>query len=159
MFQAGEIMIETIIKILSAIAIAGASSWITVQLSRHKFRTEKWWEKKVSAYERVIDAFHSSKKFTSEHLDAEYKGHEVEESRDQELRSLAKKARDEILRSHDVGSFILSPNSLQILEQYEEASEKLSECHSWQEYLHLDWKVTDQHMKEFIAEAKRDLSC
>lgn len=152
-------MIDALIKIASAIAIAGASSWITVHLSRNKFRTEKWWEKKASAYERVIDAFHSSKKFTSEHLDAEYKGREVEELRDQELRKLAKIARDEILRASDVGAFILSPQALGILTKYEKKSEELSDCQTWQEYLDLDWSITDKHMKDFIAEAKKDLAC
>ncbi|WP_139791164.1 hypothetical protein [Chromobacterium violaceum] len=150
-------MFEVFIKLISAIVIATVSSWITVQLSRHKFRTEKWWEKKVSAYERVIDAFHSSKKFSSEHLDAVYKGHEVEEARDRELRKMAREARDEIIRASDVGAFILSAEAISILAKYEAESESLSRYESWQEYLDSDWSITHKYMKEFIAEAKRDL--
>ena len=62
---------EIFLKVLSGIAIAAISSWITVQLSKHKFRSERWWEKKVGAYERVIEAFHNSKKFDAEHMSAE----------------------------------------------------------------------------------------
>lgn len=53
-------MLGAFLKVLPGIAIAAGSSWITVQLSRHKFRSEKCWEKKVTAYERVIQAFHNS---------------------------------------------------------------------------------------------------
>ena len=71
---------EIFLKVLSGIAIAAVSSWITVQLSKHKFRSERWWEKKVEAYERVIEAFHNSKKFDTEHMTAKERGSEVDES-------------------------------------------------------------------------------
>lgn len=150
-------MIDALIKILSAIAIAGASSWITVQLSRHKFRSERWWEKKVDAYERVIEAFHNSKKFSSEHMTAEERGREVSDERDAELRTLAKDARDEILRASDIGSFVLSKEALGILARYEAQSENAPRQESWYEHLDADWSLTNSYMKEFIAEAHRDL--
>lgn len=150
-------MLEAFLKVLSGIAIAAASSWITVQLSRHKFRSEKWWEKKVDAYERVIEAFHNSKKFSTEHMNAEYNGREVEESRDQELRRTSRLARDEILRAYDVGAFILSKKALSILAKYEAETESLKECQSWHEYLDESWGLTHKYMKEFIEEAHQDL--
>ena len=150
-------MLEAFLKVLIGIAIAAGSSWITIQLSRHKFRSEKWWEKKVIAYERVIEAFHSSKRFSSEHMDASYKGREVQKERDNELRKAAQLARDEILRASDVGAFILSKEALSILAKYEAESEMLLKCESWAEYLDVEWSITHKYMKEFIAEAHRDL--
>ena len=81
-------MVETLTKLLVGIVIAAASSWITVQLSRRQFQTNRWWEKKVEAYERVIEAFHTAKLFASEHLEAEYRDREVEKERDTKLRKL-----------------------------------------------------------------------
>ena len=150
-------MLETLFKVLAGIAIAAGSSWITVQLSRHKFRTEKWWEKKVEAYERVIEAFHNSKRFAYEHMKAEYGERKVEETRDKELRRSAQLARDEILRASDIGAFILSKNALSILAKYEAESESPPEYDSWYEYLDADWRITHRYMKDFIAEAHRDL--
>lgn len=81
-------MVDFLIKSIDAIAIAVVTSWFTVQLSRRQFQTNRWWEKKVEAYERVIEAFHKAKKFASENLDAEYIGEEVPKDRDKELRRL-----------------------------------------------------------------------
>lgn len=148
---------EILIKVLSGIAIAAASSWITVQLSRYKFRSERWWEKKVDAYERVIEAFHNSKKFDSEHMTAEERGREIDESRDAELRKLAKEARDQILKSSDIGSFVLSGQALKILARYEAESENAPRQDTWYEHLAAAWSLADRYMKEFIAEAHRDL--
>lgn len=150
-------ILDTLLKILSGIAIAVVSAWVTVLLSRQKFRSERWWERKVEAYEKVIEAFHKSKKFTSEHMDAEYKGEEVEKERDAELRKHAKEGREEILRASDVGSFVLSERAMDILARYETESESLSKQPSWFEFLDADWSITHKYMKEFIAEAKADL--
>ena len=148
---------DDFIKVLTGIAIAAVSSWITVQLSRDKFRNERWWDKKVAAYERVIEAFHNSKKFLSEHLAAEEFGYEVNEIHDIELRKLAKDAGDEIKKSSDIGSFILSESALKILDLYATESENAPKEESWYDYLNADWARTDKYMKDFIAEAKLDL--
>jgi cell fate (sporulation/competence/biofilm development) regulator YlbF (YheA/YmcA/DUF963 family) len=150
-------MMEIFLKVLSGIAIAAVSSWITVQLSRYKFRSERWWEKKVEAYERVIEAFHNSKKFDSEHMTAEERGRDVDEARDAELRKLAKEARDEILKASDIGSFVLSENALKILARYEAESKNAPRQDTWYEHLDTAWSLTNSYMKEFIAEAHKDL--
>ena len=148
---------EIFLKVLSGIAIAAISSWITVQLSKHKFRSERWWEKKVGAYERVIEAFHNSKKFDAEHMSAEERGSEVGEARDAELRLLAKAARDEILKASDIGSFVLSEDALKILAKYGAESKNMPRQNTWYEHLDLSSSIVNRYMKEFIKEAHRDL--
>ena len=145
------------IKILTAIAIAAVSSWITVQLSRHKFQTERWWEKKVAAYESVIEAFHKSKKFSIEHMKAVEIGSEMNELYDLELRKLAEDAREEISKARDIGSFILSEVALDILACYETESINAPREDTWYDCLQADFDRVNKYMKEFIAEAKLDL--
>jgi high-affinity Fe2+/Pb2+ permease len=101
------------------LGIAAATSWFTVKLSLAKFRKERLWEKKALAYERVIDAIHKAKKFSSEHLDAQYDGRDLPDERDEELRKLAKEAMDEIRRAADIGGFVLSAQALEIIREYE----------------------------------------
>lgn len=150
-------MIDILVKLFVGIAIAIASSWFTVHLTRRQFQTNRWWEKKVEAYERVIDAFHNAKKFASENLDAEYYENEVPKDRDSALRKLSKDAHDEITRASDIGSFILSQEALRILAKFQKESENLHTQPSWHEYLDAEWSITNSHMKEFIEEAHRDL--
>ena len=64
-------MTEIILKLLTGVGIAAVSSWITVRLSIKQFRNQRWWEKKVETYQRVIEAFHNSKKYSSEYLTTE----------------------------------------------------------------------------------------
>ena len=73
----------------------------------------------MSAYENVIGAFHGSKRFSTENMNAEYSGKEISKERDEELRTIARAAREEILKATDIGSFISSDQALIILQAYE----------------------------------------
>lgn len=151
-------MLELAGQIFTGLVIAGASAWITVWLARKKFRAERLWEKKVAAYERVIDALHQSKRFAAEHVRAAEQGQEVSEERDQELRAMSKGAHNEILRATDVGRFIMSASAVEVLQKYEQQSKELSACQSWFEYIDLDYTITKQCLESFLDEAKKDVS-
>ncbi len=150
-------VMEIFWKVISSIGIAAISSWITVQLSIKKFRSERWWEKKVESYERVIEAFHNYKKFDTEHMTAEGYGREVDKKRYAELNKLAKVARDEILKASDIGGFLLSKNAQKILKKYEVESKNIPRQDTWYDHLDLSWSIANRYMEEFIEEARRDL--
>jgi hypothetical protein len=147
-----------LLQALSALAIALFSAWLAVTFAQRRFRAERLWDRKVVTYERVIEAFHKSKKFSSEHLDAEYVNREISEERDKELRRLAHEAMEEIRRTADIGSFTLSEQALKLLADCERESSNDSHITSWFEHLEHDYAVTEKYMKLFIAEAKRDLA-
>ena len=141
----------------SALAIALFSAWVTVRLSQRKFRAERLWDRKANSYERLIEAFHKSKRFSSEHLAAEYKGRNLPDEKDLELRSLAQEAHEEIRRNADIGSFTLSKHALDLLSDYEKEIEDYADVHTWYDHLEHDYSITDKYMKLLIDEAKRDL--
>lgn len=145
------------LQVLGALLIAMTSAWVTVKLSQRKFREERLWDRKVVAYERVIEAFHKSKKFSSEHLDAQYEGRELADERDKELRRLAGEAREEIVRATDIGSFTLSSRALELLAEYHKELGTDEHITSWSEHLEFDYSVTDKYLKLLITEARKDL--
>src|SRR5688572_1066882 len=126
---------ELVFQLLIGLAIAAASSLITVRLARNQFRSERLWEKKVAAYERVIDAFHDFKKFSSEQLHAAEEDRSLTEEREKHLRQKAADGTDEIKRAADVGSFILSVQALDILSRYFKESTKIGRPPTWWDYL------------------------
>ena len=104
---------ELFLTILSGVAIAGLSSWITVHLSLKRFRTEKWWEKRAEAYSNLLGAIHDAKAFAENNLEADQRNRELTEEEDKELRSKSKRAEGEIYRAMDVGAFYLSQEALE----------------------------------------------
>jgi hypothetical protein len=150
-------MLDTVLAIFTGIVIAAVSSWITVQLSLKRFRSERWWERKVQAYEKIIGALHDSKAFADKHLEAEYSGRKISEEKDKELRSRSKVAHEEIEKAIDTGSFLLSDEALSRLKQYQKDMEKASDTRSWFEYVDEDLAATGNCLKDLIQIAKRDL--
>jgi hypothetical protein len=145
------------LNILTGILIAAISSWITVQLSLRRFRAEKWWERKADAYSKIIEALHNAKSFSDHFLDVEIEGRKLPEEREKELRSRAKAASDEILKTMDVGAFLLSDEALSRLRQYQKDADAASNEPAWFLYLEAEWAAADKCLKEIIDIAKKDL--
>lgn len=150
-------MPELATNILTGILIAAVSAWITVQLSLRRFRAEKWWEKRVAAYERVLDALHHAKAFSAAHLNAAEADRQISTERDEELRKKAQEANLEIERAADIGGFLLSDEALARLRQLKEDERVASETDDWYEYLSSDWAAANSCLKEFIVISKKDL--
>ena len=149
---------NVMLQLLGALLIALVSAWLTVRLSLRRFRLERLWDRKAQSYERVLEAFHKSKKFSFEHLRAWEHGRELTDERDKELRRLAHEALEEILRVSDVGSFTLSSAALELIEKYRAESDNENGINSWYEHLEHDFAVTKKYMDLVVAEAKRDLA-
>ncbi|MEM8501384.1 MAG: hypothetical protein AAF542_25470 [Pseudomonadota bacterium] len=145
------------LNILAGIIIATVTAIVTVRLSISRFREEKWWEKKVEAYERIIESLHDSQKFSATHLDASYEGREVSEEYDAELRKNSKLANAEILRASDVGGFLLSDEAQDRLQILQKEISSAQDCPNWQEYLEMDYSATSSCLVDIISIAKKDL--
>jgi hypothetical protein len=150
-------MLDFVLALLTGIVIAAVSSWITVQLSLRRFRTERWWERKVEAYERIISALHDAKAFAETHLHADMQQRDVPDDVAKDLRDRSKLAQDEIAKAIDIGAFLLSKEALSRLKQHKKDEAKASEQRMWFEYLDADWAATDECLKDLIEIAKRDL--
>lgn len=151
-------MFQSVVTILTAIGIAFVSSFITFQLSLIRFRSERLWERKVTAYENVIAALHDSKAFTGNHIEADYEDSEITGERDKELRVRSNSAHEEIAKAIDVGTFLLSEEAITRLKSYQEEIEKAKSPEgSWLKHLEADLSATDNCLKDLITIAKLDL--
>lgn len=151
-------MIETLGGLASTAIVALLSAWVGVWFSLKRYRNEKWWEKKADAYERIINALHATKTFNDKHLDAAVEGKGVSEEVDKKIRAAAAQGHEEILRSIDLGAFLLAEATVARLRQFAaEVNTVSSESESWDEYLDRDWTITNACLNDVITLAKRDL--
>ena len=150
-------MADILIAVPAAIFIAAVSSWITVQLSLRKFRSEKWWERKADAYANVIEVLYNSQEFSVQHLEADEEGREICADRDAELRAKSKAAYAEIRRVANVGSFLLSDRAMTRLARLQKEEEKASDTTHWIDYLDGNWKAVSTCLDDIISIAKADL--
>ncbi len=96
------------IAIITGLIIAPLSSYITVRLSLARFKEEKRWERKVTAYERVLDGLHIIKKNNTEWENAFNANKPTPPTEKlEELDVKRKEAMDFLERAVDLGRFLL----------------------------------------------------
>ncbi|HAS8420719.1 TPA: hypothetical protein I7738_21740 [Vibrio vulnificus] len=144
-------------QILVGITIASISAFVTVKLSLGRFRAEKVWERKLLAYENVIDAFHQIKKYYDEHYTFSIERTRMSEEQREDLSKAQTKGKADLSRAIDIGGLLLNSSAILVVESY------LSDYHNcpvfdfYEEHLDYNWGLADKALKEFIVHAKSDL--
>ena len=120
-----------------------------------RFQTERWWERRVESYERVIEAFHHAKAFSEAHLNSEMEGTEIPEEK--EILARAKKAGREIERAIDLAGFFLGNDAIKRLKQYQKDTAALKNVQDWFVFIEQDFMANKSCLEDLIQIAKRDL--
>ena len=150
-----EYLIES--NMFSSIVVAVVATFLTFQLSIRKFRSERWWELKIVAYQRIIEALHYSKEFSNRFIEVEEGERTITDEEEKKLREKSRKANEEILKTIDIGIFLFSDEAIERLKQYEKDSYESSKQEFWSDYLNHDWDVTNSCLVDLIKLAKKDL--
>ena len=85
------------------------------------------------------------------------KGREVSEDRGAELVQQSNEAHEEISKACDLGQFLLSDKAVTILDEFKKKYDNQPRYDTWWESLEENWSLADRYMKEFIAEAHKDV--
>lgn len=144
--------------ILVSLATATIAALLAFSLSLTQFRSERWWELKIAAYQRIIEALYNEKMFLSHQLDTHMGEREHKEEEEVKLKKRAADASEEILKVINVGKFLLSDASIERLAQYQTASKNALNEETWFDYLNADWEATDNCLTDLMKLAKRDLA-
>jgi hypothetical protein len=145
-------------QIAGNLAVAIVVAALTVQLSLRRFYREKWWERRLDAYTRVIEALHHMVRS----LDLDWK-HEVEKADYNEAyrKTLTEKAQAgwaEIRKAIDMGELLLSAEALAELDRIMKETDKFSpDANSYFEYIDGTLFEVRECLKKLVPLAKNDL--
>lgn len=106
-------------KFVAQAVISVAGAFLAAYLAGRRFRTEKWWERKVAAYAELIEALHQMKWQPSEHMEAEFENRRMPEKEAEEGWSQFKLARRNVWRIADASSFLVSRKVLEAVQEME----------------------------------------
>jgi len=148
---------NTLTQLLPQFAIAVLTALITVYLALHRFRTEKWWERKAETYSHIIEALHSAKHTLEVNYKAEMNRHDIPAERDKTLNERSLQANDDIRKSIDTSAFLLCDAAHQRLVRYSKEADAVdTEC-SYFEYLDNLIPIHASCIADIIKIARKDL--
>lgn len=93
-------------EILSGLAIAVVTAWVTVRLSLKRFRSERLWERKYDAYAEILNALSQQLRLAT-YLAKDLTGTAGQSKRGQRLREGHEQAAARLSNAAAVGGFIL----------------------------------------------------
>ncbi len=145
-------ILQTLLTCFGALLVAS----VTVQLAFYRFQKEKRWERRVAAYERLIEALHQMKRAYGHDIRLEMLGKEPADPDEEELKRLGE-ARRELERAADLGGYLLSKEACTYLESYRKAIAKWHPTITWAEAITTGYDAAHQCLTQIIDIERRDL--
>jgi len=140
-----------------AVLTATIAAILTVYLAMRRFRSDKWWERRIDAYAGIINAL-SDDRICSEKYMREYeRQRQMDESERKKVQERDAAAYAVIQRAIDTGSFLLSDEANTALAKMQEETDKAGTADDFYDYVQTQHGIAKKYLKIFSEIARRDL--
>ncbi|MFY7927489.1 MAG: hypothetical protein ACOVS5_01345 [Oligoflexus sp.] len=147
-----------LVNFAAGIPVAILTAWVTVKLALRRFQSEKWFERRVDAYTKVIEALHFMRQSTERQLRAAERGAEIPADAEREMLERYATCLADLRRLSDMGSLIFSDKAIAILDTLgDELKAAQNEVTQW-DSLDASNAAVSKALLELRVIAKRDLN-
>src|SRR5271166_4371368 len=113
--------LQFIPNLVNSLIVSGFTAFLTVRFALGRFKKEHWWERKVDAYSRIIEALHHVIAYIT--MSTQQSQFENPSEHKAEIESSYEKAMRDLWMAADVGGFIISNDVAKILAELESPEE------------------------------------
>ena len=142
--------------ILEIVLISILTSSISVGLAFRKYRTEKWWDKKLEVYLQVVESMNKVLVYCDRHFDKEYDYIEIDEEELDIVRRNFHEAKRHIEIQANIGRLLFNDAAYEILISVDMKLQGIDVYSSIKKILELR-DETEALLSSLIAVAKNDL--
>ena len=147
---------------LSAAILAFIASVIAAAVSVYnarfrRFARERWWERQVEAYNRIIDALSALVYYYEEHYDAEIEARDLTDSHKKEIAEHWRKGYAEVKRATAVGAFLISAEAEAALQKMWKEKGKGVDANDWFGLIESNYVAARDCLRAVVEAARRDL--
>jgi hypothetical protein len=150
-------MQDTVVSLIQAVVIAVLSALVTVKFALRRFYSEKWWEQKLAAYNRIIEALFQMKLYADEQLRAYQEQREISTEWEAELSAHWRNGRREIARAATIGAFVISPAASACIDKLLANLDSSGGEGGWVQTLYEDASSLDHALTEMRGLARKHL--
>jgi hypothetical protein len=149
---------QPVINAVSGIPVAILTAWLAVKFSIRRFQSEKWFERRVDAYMKVIEALHFMKHCTERQLRAEERGTELPREVEEELKNSYLQGLSDLRKLTDMGAILFSAEAVSVLDTLSRELKEASTALSFWEHLDSEGAAISKALTELRPIAKKDLN-
>ena len=144
--------------LLASIPIALLTSWVTVRFALRRFQSEKWFERRVDAYTKVVESLHYMKHCTERQIAAARRGYEMPKEIEEELVASYRKGLADLRRLTDMGALLFSAEAVAVLDTLNKELSEATDEQSWWENLDAESAAITKCLSALRPIAKRELN-
>lgn len=149
---------QHVVNLLVGVPVALLTSWLTVKFALRRFQSEKWFERRVDAYTRVIEALHFMKHCTERQLRAAERGTDIPKDIEDKLVNSYRKGLADLQRLTDMGALLFSLEAVAVLDTLNAELLAATDESSWWEHLDAEGSAISKCLVALRPIAKRDLN-
>lgn len=149
---------QPVVNSLVNMPVALLISWLTVKFTLRRFQSEKWFERRVDAYTRVIEALHFMKYCTERQLRAAQHGTDMPKDIEDELVNSYRKGLADLRKLTDMGALLFSQEAVAVLDTLNAELLAATDETSWWEHLDAEGSAISKCLVALRPIAKRDLN-
>lgn len=149
---------QPLLNLGTSLVVALVSSWLTVKFALRRFYSEKWFERRVDAYTKVIEALHFMKRCTERQLRAAERGADLPKEIEDELVNSYRRGLADLRRLTDMGALLFSHEAVSILDKLNTELNAATDEQTWWEHLDAEGAAISKCLSELRPIAKKDLN-
>ena len=133
-------------------------AWIGARIAFARYRMEKVWERKESAYREVIEALDATDEWVRSELSASRHQVDLPEEETKKLATLAKSSNARIRKAINSGAFLLRADAVERLQEYWNTCRQFDQQREgYDAYLAMDEKEARACLKQMVKIPRDDL--
>jgi len=144
-------------SLIAFIASLSAAAVSIYNVRFRRFARERWWERQVEAYSRIIDALSGLVYYHEEHLDAEFQEDAFTAEHWKEINEHWKKGYAEVKRATAVGAFLISVDAETALQKMWKEGGKGVDQNDWYGLKESHYVAARDCLRELVEAARKDL--
>ena len=149
---------QPIVNLVVNVPIVLLTSWLTVWFALRRFQSEKWFERRIEVYTKVIEALHYMKNCTERQLLSASRGTEMPKDIEEELVASYCKGLADFRRLTDMGALIFSSEAITVLDTLNTELQAATSEETWWSHLDAESAAISKCLLALRPIAKRDLN-
>jgi len=147
----------TLVAAILAFAASLIATGVSIYNARFsRFARERWWEKKVEAYSRIIDALANLVYYHEEHLEAEERQISLSERRE-DIGDYWKKGHAEVKKATAIGAFLISSEAEAAIHKMWKEQGKVVNPTDWYSLIESNYVASRDCLRSLVEAAKKDV--
>jgi hypothetical protein len=148
---------ENVITLIAALLAFIASLIAIYNTNFKRFTSERWWERKVKAYEDIVDALSGLIHYYRTLMDEELGEKQLSKEAQAEFNKRSRQGFNTIRRATDMGAFIISSEASDILQEFWKESENKLDPNDWYARFERNYEKAKACLDKITSCARKDL--